>query len=49
MKDTNWKNNIKMVLREIGCEGVNWIHLAQDRVNTKMNILGSTKWGEFLV
>jgi hypothetical protein len=25
-----WKNNIKMDLREIGWEGVDWIHLAQN-------------------
>jgi hypothetical protein len=39
-----WKDNIKMSLREIGLEGVDWIHLAQDRdrcralVNTIMNL-----------
>jgi hypothetical protein len=27
-----WEDNIKMDLREIGLEGVNWIHLVQDRV-----------------
>jgi hypothetical protein len=26
-----WKDNIRMDLREIGWEYVNWIHLAQDR------------------
>jgi hypothetical protein len=26
-----WEDNIKMDLREIGWEGVNWMHLAQDR------------------
>jgi hypothetical protein len=26
-----WEDNIKMDLREIGWEGVGWIHLAQDR------------------
>jgi hypothetical protein len=37
-------NNIKMDLREIGLECVDWIHLAQDRdqwlavVNTVMNL-----------
>jgi hypothetical protein len=25
-----WEDNIRMCLREIGCEGVGWIHLAQD-------------------
>jgi hypothetical protein len=38
-----WEDNIRMDLREIVCEGVYWIHLAQDRdqwqalVNTVMN------------
>jgi hypothetical protein len=37
-------NNIKMDLREIGCDGVDWIDAAQDRdqwralVNTVMNL-----------
>jgi hypothetical protein len=26
-----WKDGIKMHLKEIGWEGVEWIHLAQDR------------------
>jgi hypothetical protein len=39
-----WEDNIRMDLREIGWEVVDWIHLAQDRgywwvlVNTVMNI-----------
>jgi transcription termination factor 2 len=39
-----WKDNIKMDLREIGFEDVDWIHLAQDRdrwqalVNMVMNL-----------
>jgi hypothetical protein len=39
-----WENNIKMDLRKIGIDGVNWIRLAQDRVqwrafvNTVMNL-----------
>jgi hypothetical protein len=39
-----WEYNIKMDLREIGCEGVDWMHLAQDRdqcrrlVNTVMKL-----------
>jgi hypothetical protein len=38
-----WEDNIKMDLREIGCGGMDWIDLAQDRdqwralVNTVMN------------
>jgi hypothetical protein len=26
-----WKDNIKMDLREIGCRGMDWINMAQDR------------------
>jgi hypothetical protein len=33
-----WENNIGMNLREIKCEGVDWIHLAQHRVQTVMNL-----------
>jgi hypothetical protein len=39
-----WEDGIKMELREIGCGGVEWIHLAQDRdlwravVNALMNL-----------
>jgi hypothetical protein len=39
-----WENNIKMTLKEMGWEGVNWIDLAQDRdqpralVNTVRNL-----------
>jgi hypothetical protein len=25
-----WKYNVKVDFEEIGCEGVDWIHLAQD-------------------
>jgi len=25
-----WKDNIKMDLQEVGCEGMDWIDLAQD-------------------
>jgi len=25
-----WDDNIKIFLKEIGCDGVNWIRLAQD-------------------
>jgi hypothetical protein len=40
-----WEDNIKLDLREIGIDGANWIHLAQNRVhwrtfvNTVMNLL----------
>jgi hypothetical protein len=39
----NWVNNIRMGLREIGWDGMDWIDLAQDRdqlrapVNTVIN------------
>jgi hypothetical protein len=39
-----WDSNIKMELREIGCGGMDWICLSQDRdqwrtlVNTVINI-----------
>jgi hypothetical protein len=26
-----WECNIKVDLREIGCDGIDWIHLAQNR------------------
>jgi len=34
--DTNltgakWEDNIKMVIQEVGCGGMDWIELAQDR------------------
>jgi hypothetical protein len=44
-----WENNIKIHLRETGWNGVDWIHLTQDRdqwkalVNTVMN-LGVPCW-----
>jgi hypothetical protein len=39
-----WESNIKVGISEIGCEGVDWINLAQDRdwgrnfVNTTVNL-----------
>jgi hypothetical protein len=39
-----WVDNIKIDLREIGCDGVDWVDLAQGRdhwralVNTVMNL-----------
>jgi len=40
-----WEDNIKMVLQEVGCVGMDWIELAQDRdrwralLNAIMNVL----------
>jgi hypothetical protein len=28
-----WENNIKMDFRQMGCEGMNWIQLTQDRIH----------------
>jgi len=42
-----WEDNIKVDFQEVGCGGMDWIELAQDRgrwracVNVVMNHLGS--------
>jgi hypothetical protein len=28
---SRWEDTIKINMKEIGCEGVEWIHLAQDK------------------
>jgi hypothetical protein len=39
-----WEDNIKAVLQEVGCEGMDWIEMAQNRdrwralVNVVMNL-----------
>jgi hypothetical protein len=49
-----WKDGIKMDLREIGCRGVEWMHLAQDRdrwqalVNVVMNLRVLAPWSQFV-
>jgi hypothetical protein len=49
-----WINNIRMDLREIDLEGMDWIHLAQDRnhwrtlVNTVVNLRIPYEAGSFL-
>jgi hypothetical protein len=48
------EDNIRIDLRETGWEGVDWMHLVQDRdnwwtlVNTVMNHPGSIHGGKFL-
>jgi hypothetical protein len=34
-KRDHWEDNIKMALREIGRDGVDWIDMAQDRYQWK--------------
>jgi hypothetical protein len=49
-----WEDNIRMVLREMGWEGVVWIHLAQERDQWRASgehgnePSDSVKCGEFL-
>ena len=44
-----WESNIKIDFKEIGCEGVHWICLAQDRgkrqvLYTNMNSIKDGEW-----
>jgi len=53
--ELKWEDNIRMNLRDMGWEGVDWIHLAHDRnqwgasVNTVMNLRVLQKAGHFLI
>ena len=48
-----WEDNIKMDLQEVGCGGMDWIELAQDRdrwwvlVNVVMNLRVPQNVGNF--
>jgi hypothetical protein len=51
----SWEDNIKMDLKRVGCGGVDWIELAQDRDRWRFVTCefgnepsGSIKCGEFL-
>jgi hypothetical protein len=42
-------DNIKMNLKELGCKGVDWIHVGQERVKKSALInMASIKRGQFL-
>ena len=49
-----WEDNIKMDLQAVGCEGMDWIKLAQDRdrwqalLNVVMNLRVPQNVGNFL-
>ena len=49
-----WEDNIKMYIQEVGCRGIDWIDLAEDRdrwralVNSVMNLRVPKNAGNFL-
>jgi hypothetical protein len=51
---SRWKHNIKIDLQEVGCEGMDWIKLAEERggwwalVNAVINLWVPQNVGNFL-
>jgi hypothetical protein len=49
-----WEDNIKMDFQEVGCGGMDWIELSQDRyrwralVNAAMNLRSTIQCEDFL-
>jgi hypothetical protein len=35
---SRWKDNIKMDFKEVGCGGMDWINMAQDRDRSLVNV-----------
>jgi hypothetical protein len=35
-----WKDNIRMYVQEVGCGGMDWIHLFQDRDRWRAVVVG---------
>ena len=43
-----WEDNIKMALQEVGCGGMDWIELAQDRDRWRALLTFGYNAGNFL-
>jgi hypothetical protein len=40
-----WEDNIKMYLQEMGCRGMDWIELAQDRDRWRAHVSAVMNFG----